>query len=92
MGKQFEYSRMFRVYKRNGCPHYQEEADRKPDLHKFLLDGKAIPGYAIDGGRLHILLMANILKAFSFIQIHMFLKYLKSRGSVEELQLKMEKL
>ena len=31
------------------CPHYQEEADRKPDVHKFLLNGKAISGYAIDG-------------------------------------------
>ena len=32
------------------CPHYQEEADRRPDLHKLLKKGKAIPGYAIDGG------------------------------------------
>ncbi len=33
-----------------GCPHYQEEPDRRPDLHKLLKNGKAIPGYAIDGG------------------------------------------
>ena len=62
------------------CPHYQEEADRKPDVHKFLLDGKAIPGYAIDGGAAAHFIMASILKAFSFIQIHMCIKYLKSQA------------
>ena len=33
-----------------GCPHYQEEVDRRPSVHKMLETGKAMPGYAIDGG------------------------------------------
>ena len=32
------------------CPHYQEEKERKPSVHKMLKKGVAIPGYAIDGG------------------------------------------
>ena len=32
------------------CPHYQEEKDRRPDVHKMLKQGKCDPGWAIDGG------------------------------------------
>ena len=32
------------------CPHYQEEKDRRPDVHKMLRQGKCGPGWAIDGG------------------------------------------
>ena len=32
------------------CPHYQEEMDRKPDVHKMLKQGKCGPGWAIDDG------------------------------------------
>ena len=32
------------------CPHYQEEKDRKPEVHKMLKQGKCGPGWAIDGG------------------------------------------
>ena len=32
------------------CPHYQEEKDRRPSVHKLLKNKNAIPGYAIDGG------------------------------------------
>ena len=32
------------------CPHYLEESDRKPTVHKMLQDGKAMKGYGIDGG------------------------------------------
>ena len=32
------------------CPHYQEEKDRRPDVHKMLKNGKSMPGWAIDGG------------------------------------------
>ena len=32
------------------CPHYQEEADRRPSVHQMLINEKAMPGYAIDGG------------------------------------------
>ena len=32
------------------CPHYQEESNRRPAVHKLLTNGKIISGYAIDGG------------------------------------------
>ena len=32
------------------CPHYQEEKDRRPDVHKMLKQGRCGPGWAIDGG------------------------------------------
>ena len=32
------------------CPHYQEEKDRRPDVHKMLKQGKCGPGWTIDGG------------------------------------------
>jgi len=32
------------------CPHYQEEDDRRPSVHQMLINEKAMPGYAIDGG------------------------------------------
>ena len=32
------------------CPHYQEESNRRPSVHKMLLNNSTIPGYAIDGG------------------------------------------
>ena len=32
------------------CPHYQEEKDRRPDVHKMLKQWKCGPGWAIDGG------------------------------------------
>ena len=32
------------------CPHYQEEKDRRPDVHKMLKQGQCGPGWAIDGG------------------------------------------
>jgi len=32
------------------CPHYQEEKDRRPDVHKMLKQGICGPGWAIDGG------------------------------------------
>ena len=32
------------------CPHYQEEKDRRPNVHKMLKQGKCSSGWAIDGG------------------------------------------
>ena len=32
------------------CPHYQEEKDRRPEVHKMLKQGRCGPGWAIDGG------------------------------------------
>ena len=74
------------------CPHYQEEADRKPDVHKFLLDGKAIPGYAIDGGAAAHFISGKYFKGLQFYPNSYVYKVSEKSGSIEELQLKMEKL
>jgi dipeptidase E len=40
----------------NCCPHYDEEKERRPSLHKFINGNKMISCYAIDGGcALHLL-------------------------------------
>ena len=74
------------------CPHYQEEVDRKPDVHKFLLDGKAISGYAIDGGAAVHFIGGKYFKGLQFYPNSYVYKVSEKSGSVEELQLKMEKL
>jgi aminopeptidase N len=48
------------------CPHYQEEVDRRPSLHKMLESGKAIPGYAIDGGAAVHFKNGNYFKSLQF--------------------------
>jgi len=32
------------------CPHYQEEEERRPSVHKMLKTEKCMPGWAVDGG------------------------------------------
>jgi dipeptidase E len=40
----------------NCCPHYDEEKERRPTLHKFIKGGELSSCYAIDGGcALHLL-------------------------------------
>ncbi len=34
----------------NCCPHYDEEEERRPEVHKFLKNGKLEQCYAIEGG------------------------------------------
>ena len=74
------------------CPHYQEEADRKPNVHKFLLSGEAISGYAIDGGAAAHFFSGKFFKGLQFYPDSYAYKVSKKSGIVEELQLKMEKL
>ena len=45
----------------NCCPHYDEEAARKPALSRFIKDKMISDCYAIDGGcALHIKMMKHI--------------------------------
>lgn len=48
------------------CPHYQEENDRRPNLHEMLKTNKTIPGYAIDGGAAIHLKDGKFYKALQF--------------------------
>jgi aminopeptidase N len=53
--------------KGNCCPHYDEEAERKPALSQFINENKLNSCYAIDGGcALHIK-NDEIYKAISFM-------------------------
>ena len=48
------------------CPHYQEEADRRPSVHEMLKNGKATTGYAIDGGAAVHFKSGNYFKSLQF--------------------------
>tara|TARA_B100000035_G_scaffold293296_1_gene282631 strand:+ start:673 stop:1365 length:693 start_codon:yes stop_codon:yes gene_type:complete len=52
--------------KGNCCPHYDEEAERKPSLSKFINDNLLNECYAIDGGCALHLKNDQVFKAISF--------------------------
>jgi len=74
------------------CPHYQEESDRRPDLHKFLLDEKAIPGHAIDGGAAAHFINGNFYKGVQFYPDSYVYEVTKKGKKVEEICLDMHVL
>ena len=71
------------------CPHYQEESDRRPDLHKFLLDEKAISGHAIDGGAAAHFINGNFYKGVQFYPDSYVYEVSKKGKKVEEICLNM---
>ena len=71
------------------CPHYQEESDRRPDLHKFLLDEKAISGHAIDGGAAAHFINGNFYKGVQFYPDSYVYEVSKKGKKVEEICLDM---
>ena len=48
------------------CPHYQEEAQRRPSVHEFLKKGKSMSGYAIDGGAAVHFVEGNYFQSLQF--------------------------
>ena len=74
------------------CPHYKEESDRRPHVHKFLLSGKIVSGYAIDGGAAAHFIDGKYFKGLQFYPDSHVFKVSEKSGTVEEIQLKMEKL
>tara|TARA_X000001036_G_C20542180_1_gene750811 strand:+ start:110 stop:802 length:693 start_codon:yes stop_codon:yes gene_type:complete len=74
------------------CPHYQEESDRRPDLHKFLLDEKAISGHAIDGGAAAHFINGNFYKGVQFYPDSYVYEVTKKGKKVEEICLDMHVL
>ena len=74
------------------CPHYQEESDRRPELHKFLLDEKAISGYAIDGGAAAHFVNGNIYKGVQFYPDSFVYEVSKKGKKVEEICIDMHVL
>ena len=74
------------------CPHYQEESDRRPELHKFLLDEKAIPGHAIDGGAAAHFINGNFYKGVQFYPDSFVYEVSKKGKKVEEICIDMHVL
>lgn len=69
------------------CPHYQEEDDRRPGLHKLLKNGKALSGYAIDGGAAIHFINGHLHNALQFYADSFVFKVSENNGVVNEEQL-----
>jgi aminopeptidase N len=74
------------------CPHYQEEKDRRPSVHKLLKNNNAIPGYAIDGGAAVHFKKGEYYKSLQFYSNSNVYKVSLVDGNVNESQLDIDKL
>ena len=74
------------------CPHYQEEKDRRPSVHKLLKNKKAITGYAIDGGAAVHFKNGEYYKSLQFYSNSNVYKVSLVDGNVNESQLDIDKL
>jgi aminopeptidase N len=74
------------------CPHYQEEKDRRPSVHKLLKNNSAIPGYAIDGGAAVHFKKGEYYKSLQFYNNSNVYKVSLVDGNVNESQLDIDKL
>ena len=74
------------------CPHYQEEKDRRPSVHKLLKNNSAIPGYAIDGGAAVHFKKGEYYKSLQFYNNSNVYKVSLVNGNVNESQLDIDKL
>lgn len=67
------------------CPHYQEEDDRRPSVHKMLKNKSSMPGYAIDGGAAVHFKNGNYHKSLQFYpNSNVYYVSLKREQVVEE--------
>ena len=74
------------------CPHYQEEKDRRPSVHKLLKNKNAISGYAIDGGAAVHFKKGEYYKSLQFYNNSNVYKVSLVDGNVNESQLYIDKL
>ncbi len=74
------------------CPHYQEEKERRPTVHEFLLKNKIKSGYAIDGGAAIHFFDGNYKDSLQFYK-NSNVYYVSNRnGQIKEEQMKMRVL
>ena len=66
------------------CPHYQEEIDRRPSLHKILKDGEFTFCWAIDGGAAIHFKGGLYFKSLSFYKESYTYKVKKGEKSIME--------
>ena len=50
------------------CPHYQEEKERRPSVHKMMKNDKLMSGWSIDGGAAVHFKNGNYYKSFRFYE------------------------
>ena len=74
------------------CPHYQEEKDRRPSVHKLLKNKNAISGYAIDGGAAVHFKKGEYYKSLQFYSNSNVYKVSLVDGNVKESQLDVDRL
>ena len=74
------------------CPHYQEEKNRRPSVHEMLKSGKAISGYAIDGGAAVHFKQGEYFKSVQFYENSHVYSVSSQNGVIEEVQLECELL
>ncbi len=72
------------------CPHYQEEKDRRPSVHQLLKNGKAISGYAIDGGAAVHFKKGEYFKSLQFYPDSFVYKVSCNNGIVKERKFEVE--
>ena len=73
------------------CPHYQEEKDRRPSVHKLLKNKNTIPGYAIDGGAAVHFKKGEYYKSLQFYSNSNVYKVSLVDGDVKEFKLDIDK-
>ena len=69
------------------CPHYQEESERRPSLHKILNKGELTSCWAIDGGAAIHFKSGIFNKSLSFYKNSNAYKVKKVKGNIEEIKL-----
>ena len=70
------------------CPHYDEEKERRPAVHKFLKNGKLEQCYAIEGGCAIHCVDGEIQNAVSFVPNKKAYLLTPHNGAIEEKELK----
>ena len=71
------------------CPHYQEEQDRRPSVHNFLVKDKIKSGYAIDGGAAIHFFDGNYKDSLQFYENSNVYHVSNQNGEVKENIMKM---
>ena len=69
------------------CPHYQEEIERRPSVHKMMEDDKLLSGWSIDGGAAVHFKNGSYYKSLRFYEnsnVYHVSKY--NKGVIEEVQ------
>lgn len=74
------------------CPHYDSEPDRRPSVHKFLCEGKSLPGYALEDGAAMHFIDGKPVRNLAFFKDADAYYVSEENGKAREVHLKMESI